>query len=513
MAKSDALMRRPRWRLHFFAMLLGFLLPGAATGIDLQVAWQELLEFLSPFDTEGDKVFRVCFLGSEDHTLALAVRLLEIPEAFAEQLPSPIAVTLLQWPAGDEAHSYAEQDPRLEVVGEDGLGPSSGGCSAVILAAHTDRQFDSAQVHGLFARGPDLARRRHRDDQEEVGLLGHFGAHCEAGEHGCRSLHAAWRDAAGMDASCGRLFCGAAVVPEALVHQHAPAIDCGAMTGAGPSLSPASQWQQDWFVYKNFFQGTGRDVQVSSSGDNRQGVFVDVGAFHPIHLSNTYFFERCLGWRGVCVEPNPGLSAYFGAYRPACRLFRNCVWSKPRSVVMHYQKDPIEAYIREEPSNESAAVSADSDNFDGISGAPGVKITGEGQHPEFRATCRTLESILSDAGLRKPAIVDFLSVDAEAAEVEIFRDFPFQDFDISVINVEVQAHNYYELDAVILNAGYAKVAVLGGDHVYAKLGRELAFPSRMAEWRKALGENFWVHEAPKTATATGGRAGGLAPMS
>ena len=33
--------------------------------------------------------------------------------------------------------------------------------------------------------------------------------------------------------------------------------------------------------------------------------FVDVGAFHPIHLSNTYFFERCLGWRSLTPKKPP----------------------------------------------------------------------------------------------------------------------------------------------------------------------------------------------------------------
>ncbi|CAJ1457096.1 unnamed protein product, partial [Effrenium voratum] len=227
--------------------------------------------------------------------------------------------------------------------------------------------------------------------------------------------------------------------------------------------------------------------------------FVDVGAFHPIHLSNTYFFERCLGWRGLCVEPNPSMHPFFEAHRPACELVKNCVWSHPRRVVMSFQKDPIEAYIREDEGNTTA---------DDVSGA--VKITGGGKRPEFVAECRTLEEILRSKGLARPQVVDFVSVDAEAAEVEIFRDFPFEDFDLKVINVEVQAKNYYELDNTILNAGYAKIAVLGGDHVYAKLGSSLAFPSRMASWRKALAQDFWAHEAPKTAVALNSRAGGPA---
>ncbi len=36
----------------------------------------------------------------------------------------------------------------------------------------------------------------------------------------------------------------------------------------------------------------------------KNGVFVDIGAGHPIHLSNTYFFEKN-GWTGLCVDADP----------------------------------------------------------------------------------------------------------------------------------------------------------------------------------------------------------------
>eukprot|EP00435_Cladocopium_sp_Y103_P037937 s78_g10.t1 len=234
-------------------------------------------------------------------------------------------------------------------------------------------------------------------------------------------------------------------------------IDCDGMINSASAQSDASQWQQDWFVYKNFFQGSSLDVAGGAPGD-RQGVFVDVGAFHPIHLSNTYFFERCLGWRGLCVEPNPSMHKYFEAYRPSCELVKNCVWSHPRR-----------AYIREDETHDGSQM----DSTPGSSGSSGaVKITGGGSRPEFVAEpldhqhpksatlipeeCRTLKDILASQGLVRPKVVDFLSVDAEAAEVEIFRDFPFDEFDIQ-----------------------------------AKLDFALKFPARMAAWRQALAKDFW----------------------
>ena len=48
--------------------------------------------------------------------------------------------------------------------------------------------------------------------------------------------------------------------------------------------SSQAQWQQDWFIYQNLFP---------SKVEN--GLYVDVGAFHPFKLSNTVFFDQCLG--------------------------------------------------------------------------------------------------------------------------------------------------------------------------------------------------------------------------
>lgn len=43
--------------------------------------------------------------------------------------------------------------------------------------------------------------------------------------------------------------------------------------------------------------------------------YLDIGAHHPTYLSNTYFFyER--GANGVCIEPDPALTAAFSKLRP-----------------------------------------------------------------------------------------------------------------------------------------------------------------------------------------------------
>jgi hypothetical protein len=57
-----------------------------------------------------------------------------------------------------------------------------------------------------------------------------------------------------------------------------------------------SQFGEDRYIYKNI------DLP-------EKGIFVDVGAGHPIYLSNTYFFEKN-GWTGVCIDADPNQYEY-----------------------------------------------------------------------------------------------------------------------------------------------------------------------------------------------------------
>jgi len=62
------------------------------------------------------------------------------------------------------------------------------------------------------------------------------------------------------------------------------------------------------------------------------GFYVDVGANDPTKGSNTYFYDVCLGWKGICMEPNPMYAAAFKANR-TCIHVKNCVG--PKAEVLH----------------------------------------------------------------------------------------------------------------------------------------------------------------------------------
>merc|ERR1719310_1658431 len=114
----------------------------------------------------------------------------------------------------------------------------------------------------------------------------------------------------------------------------AQAGDCEKFGTDNGSDASAAEFGQDWYLHHNFLRHSvgdgGRSVATAdgSGGGSRRGVYVDVGASLPFDYSNTVVFDRCHGWEGVCVDPNPHLVPFLAAYRN-CKLFRLCVDGEP----------------------------------------------------------------------------------------------------------------------------------------------------------------------------------------
>ena len=57
------------------------------------------------------------------------------------------------------------------------------------------------------------------------------------------------------------------------------------------------------------------------------GYFVEVGAWHPTNISNTFILESKFGWQGLCIDPYPVEG--FAERRPGSTLIRSD-WQKRR---------------------------------------------------------------------------------------------------------------------------------------------------------------------------------------
>lgn len=158
----------------------------------------------------------------------------------------------------------------------------------------------------------------------------------------------------------------------------------------------------------------GQDKWVHSIiGDRRgEGYFVELGACDGIAFSNSLFFERALGWKGVCIEPN---DQYFAA------LQRN-----RRCHTVHALVSSAEGLVKE------FAVDGTSGGILDANAGPFTRRTNIVQK-----TTTTLAAVLDQAGA--PAVIDYLSLDVEGHELEILSTFPFDRYKFRCLTVEHNA--------------------------------------------------------------------------
>ena len=91
--------------------------------------------------------------------------------------------------------------------------------------------------------------------------------------------------------------------------------------------------------YRQFVRGSYaqnyEDIIVDEILNKNVGTYLEIGAYHPTRLSNTYRFYK-KGWRGVVVEPNPSAKKVFMEKRPDDR-FMNVGVSESGDILDYYE--------------------------------------------------------------------------------------------------------------------------------------------------------------------------------
>jgi FkbM family methyltransferase len=153
----------------------------------------------------------------------------------------------------------------------------------------------------------------------------------------------------------------------------------------------------------------GQDKWVQSVlGNKKGGYFIELGASDGIELSNTYFFEKELGWNGICIEPNP-------AFQKALSNNRGCNISY--SCVSDTDNDEIDFIM-----------------CGHLSGTPNTSGPFTKGNNIIKVKTKTLYSILKEHNA--PKRIDYLSLDVEGHEYHVMKDFPFEEYKFNCITVE-----------------------------------------------------------------------------
>ncbi len=146
---------------------------------------------------------------------------------------------------------------------------------------------------------------------------------------------------------------------------------------------------------------------------DRVGSFMDVGAHHPVLDSNTCFFHA-RGWRGVNIEPIPGLHRLLLEQRRGDLNLSVAVSDAEGEFVFHEVADCTGL------STMSAEV------------AEGHRRRGR-QVVEQRIRVTTIGRLIEEHRIEPP---DFLSIDVENHEGQVLRGIPFATWRPGVLVIE-----------------------------------------------------------------------------
>lgn len=202
-----------------------------------------------------------------------------------------------------------------------------------------------------------------------------------------------------------------------------------------------SQCGQDKFVNEHIFK------------NKKNGVFVDIGAHDGVSLSNTCFFEKELGWTGICIEP-------------FYELFKELVGNRSKKTtclpfaVANFDGESDFLKVEGPPEMLSGLVDYyDPRHLDRVDRE--VKERG-GKKVVVKTQVRKLSTIFKKYELQK---IDFMSIDTEGSELEVLKSIDFDSVKIHVITVE---NNYKDnkIYNFLVEKGFLCKANLMGDDIY-----------------------------------------------
>ncbi|KAL3895238.1 MAG: hypothetical protein SGPRY_013564 [Prymnesium sp.] len=178
--------------------------------------------------------------------------------------------------------------------------------------------------------------------------------------------------------------------------------------------------------------------------------FVEIGANDGLHMSNSWFFESFLGWRGMCIEPNPRVFTLLRANRPRCLNVNAFVsmtsnGSTTLPFISFYRKRPKHDPTREWETGMSGVEGSNPPNSVLATFERAQKFANQTRGLFVERSMLPVHPFSKLFELHSYTSIDLLSIDVEGHEYEVLSSIDFKKVYIRIIVTETSTEKVRRL--------------------------------------------------------------------
>jgi FkbM family methyltransferase len=170
-----------------------------------------------------------------------------------------------------------------------------------------------------------------------------------------------------------------------------------------------------FFIKKKSYAMNNEDTAILNYfKDRKNGFYVDVGCYHPIHRNNTHLLHK-QNWSGINIDTSQFSIDLFNYMRPKDLNYNCAISDKNENIKLFYQKELSQLSTTEKGQAESVF---------------------QGNIKEKEMQAFTLDEVLNRDRYKKSKI-DFLDIDVEGADLKVLKGLSFDKFKPELICIEI----------------------------------------------------------------------------
>ncbi len=202
------------------------------------------------------------------------------------------------------------------------------------------------------------------------------------------------------------------------------------------------------FLGRKSYSMDGEDLQVKEFFKNKKnGFYVDVGAYHPVHRSNTMLLHKN-GWEGINIDISDFSIKLFKHLRPNDTNLNIAVSKTDGFVEMFYQKKLSQILTIKKKVAQHVF---------------------QGEIKSRQIVSKTLNQVLKESKYSERQI-DFLDIDVEGADLEVLESLDFLKYSPALVCVEYIGKNKKDSDIFnfLNNKNYTNIWSGIFSHIFKK---------------------------------------------